>query len=389
MLKTPFAQQSKFESCGDERLSKPFTYMVCAVSKEQSLDFTKIVGKGISLAFDGKRFPASGIYIRIEQGQTIQRGPEYTLDIRPRLWLLTLKSNCAVYRKKTMLEIVGEVLKKENVKYKDKTSGTFPKREYVVQYNETDFDFVSRLLEEAGVFYYFTHTENEATIVLGNKSDIFEDAPGGSDELVYAYANYSKTPKNEIREVKLSRRTVSQKVSLNDYFFETPTTKLSASSGEKSLEMYEYPGDYTVKADGEALASLRLAAITATEKVLTATTAASGLAPGYRFKITGHPNDEVNAQWVVTKMNVTATQQEYAAEIEAIPADVAPIPVRKTPKPRIVGPIPALVVGKSGEEIETDKHGRIKVQFYWDRDGKSDENSSCWVRVAQSWAGPG
>lgn len=375
----------EIESCGNEKLSEPFAYAVRAVSKESSLDFANIVGKDVSLVLDPKKRYIAGICTRFEQGSTKQRGTEYALKIRPRLWLLTLKSNCAVYQKKTVLEIVGEVLKKENIKFQDKTSGKFPKLEYVVQYNETDFDFVSRLLEEAGVFYYFTHTETDATMVLGNKPDVFEDF----GELPYAFENYSLTPKNEIREIRLSQRVVPQKVSLSDYFFETPTTKLLASSGDKSLEMYEYPGDYTEKSGGETLAELRLKSFTATEKVLTATTSASGLAPGYRFKITGHPREDVNIQWVVTKMNVTATQHEYATEIEAIPATVAPIPVRKTPKPKIHGPIPALVVGKNGEEIQTDEYGRIKVQFYWDRDGKINENSSCWVRVAQSWAGSG
>ncbi|MDR1268435.1 MAG: type VI secretion system tip protein VgrG, partial [Planctomycetaceae bacterium] len=115
--------------------------------------------------------------------------------------------------------------------------------------------------------------------------------------------------------------------------------------------------------------------------------AASGLSPGTKFKIKGHPRNDVNSEWIVTKTNVTASQEEYRAEIEAIPATIAPIPVPKTPKLRIYGLLSALVVGKSGEEIQTDEYGRIKVQFYWDREGKRDENSSCWVRVAQSWAG--
>ncbi len=392
MIKTPLGKQLELETCdGLEFVAEPFAFTVCVVSKESSLDIQKNIDNSVSLIFvlsDGKvKRYVSGIYTQIKQGQTKLRGTEYTLEIRPRLWLLTLKSNCAVYQKKSVLEIVGEVLKKENIKYQDKTSGTFPKREYVVQYNETDFDFVSRLLEEAGVFYYFTHTETEATMVLGNKADIFEDAPGGAAVLPYVYENYSQTPKNEIRDITLTQRIVSRKVSVNDYYFEAPTTKLLASGGDKTLEMYEYPGGYTTKSDGEALAARRLQSLTATEKVLTATTSASGLAPGFRFKITGHPREDVNAAWVVTKMSVDASPHHYRAEIEAIPATVAPIPQRKTPKPRICGPIPALVVGKNGEEIETDKHVRIKVQFYFDRDGKNDENSSCWVRVAQSWAG--
>ena len=391
-LATPFAKQLEFDSgSGHEALSESLTYTIHAVSQESSLDLAKVLGKDVSVSFDlpdgkAKRHVA-GICARFEQGRTKQRGTEYVLEIRPKLWLLTLKSNCAVYQKKTALEIVGEVLKKENIPFQDKTSGSFPKLEYVVQYNETDFDFVSRLFEEAGVFYYFTHTESEATMVLGNKPDIFVDAPQAA-ALPCIYENHSLTPKNEIREITLSRQSVTQKVSLNDYHFETPTTKLLAAKGEKTLEHYEYPGGYTEKSRGETLADLRLQAAQAAETVLKATTSASGIAPGFRFKITGHPRNDVNAAWVVRSMKTDVSQKQYRAEIEAVPATAAPLPLRKTPKPRVFGPIPALVVGKSGEEIETDKHGRVKVQFYWDRDGKNDENSSCWVRVAQSWAGP-
>ena len=391
-LAAPFAKSFELDSSnGTESLSEPFAAMVRGVSLEPSLDVQKIIGKDVSLCFDlpdgkTKRY-VTGICTRFGQGATKQRGTEYTLEIRPRLWLLTLKSNCAVYQKMSVIDIVAEVLQKENVKFENKTSGKFPKLEYVVQYNETDFDFVSRLLEEAGVFYYFTHTENDSIMVLGNDSAIFTDAPGGA-VVPFTFENYSKTPKNEIRDITLSQRVVPQKFSMNDYFFETPTAKLLAAKGDQTLEMYEYPGNYTEKADGENFAALRLQSLAATEKVLTATTSASGLAPGCRFKITGHPRKDVNAQWVVTKTESTATPLEYSAKIEAIPAAVAPIPLRKTQKPRICGSLPALVVGKSGEEIETDKHGRIKVQFYWGRNGKSDENSSCWVRVAQSWAGP-
>ncbi|MCL2005031.1 MAG: type VI secretion system tip protein VgrG [Planctomycetaceae bacterium] len=400
-LQTPFAKSLELTSClGSETLSEAYFYAIHAVSQESSLEIDKVLGKDVSLSIDlpdgkAKRHIA-GICTRFEQGRTKQRGTEYVLEIRPRFWLLTLKSNCAVYQKKTVLDIVGEVLKKENVKYQDKTSGSFPKLEYVVQYNETDFDFVSRLLEEAGVFYYFTHTESEATLVLGNKPDIFADAPQAAS-LPYIYENYSLTPKNEVRDVTLSKQSVPLKVSLNDYNFETPTTKLLATKGEKTLEQYAYPGGYTEKSRGETLADQRLQAALASEMLLTATTSASGLAPGFRFKITGHPRSDINAAWVVRSMKTDVSQElpptggagqaQYRTEIEAIPAKIAPLPLRKTPKPRTFGPIPALVVGKSGEEIETDKHGRVKVQFYWDREGKNDENSSCWVRVAQSWAG--
>ncbi|MDR1268686.1 MAG: type VI secretion system tip protein VgrG, partial [Planctomycetaceae bacterium] len=160
-----------------ESISVSSLYMLTIVSVESSLDFSKILVKDILIAFDlpnGKaKHYLNGIVTRIEQGKTKQRGTEYTLEIRPKLWLLTLKSNCAVYQKKNVIEIVTAILQKENINISNKTSGNFPKLEYVVQYNETDFDFVSRLLEEAGIFYFFTHTENDATMVLGNKPDIF------------------------------------------------------------------------------------------------------------------------------------------------------------------------------------------------------------------------
>ncbi|MDR0611034.1 MAG: type VI secretion system tip protein VgrG, partial [Planctomycetaceae bacterium] len=373
-------------------ISGLFSDRVYAVNNDASFDTQKNLGKSATLAFDlpdgkSKRY-VHGIVTQIEQGKTKQRGTEYTLEIRPKLWLLTLKSNCAVYQKKNVIEIVTGILQKENINISNKTSGNFPKLEYVVQYNETDFDFVSRLLEEAGIFYFFTHTENDATMVLGNKPDILTVAPQ-AETLPFAFENLSKTPKVEIGDIVIRKQTTSTKVSLNDYNFTTPTTSLLASNGEKNLEQYRYnySGHFVSKSEVEHAAQIRLNSETAQSVTLHAVSAASGLSPGTKFKITGHPRNDVNAEWIVTKTNVTASQEEYRVEIEAIPATVAPIPVLKTPKPRIYGLLPALVVGKSGEEIQTDEYGRIKVQFYWDREGKRDENSSCWIRVAQSWAG--
>ncbi|MDR2439609.1 MAG: type VI secretion system tip protein VgrG [Planctomycetaceae bacterium] len=376
--------------CGMETVLQIPLYNVSTVYRDAHFDLEKILGKPIIIAFnlpDGKaKRYINGIVTRIEQGQTKQRGTEYILEIRPKLWLLTLKSNCAVYQKKNVIEIVTGILQKENINVSNKTSGSFPKLEYVVQYNETDFDFVSRLLEESGIFYFFTHTENDATMVLGNKPDIFKVAPQ-AEILPFVFENLSKTPKVEIGEVVIRQQTTLTKVSLNDYNFTTPTTSLLAADGEKTLERYHYPGNFLSKSDGENVAKNRLKSETAQSVTLHAVSAASGLSIGTKFKIKGHPRNDVNSEWIVTKTNITASQEEYRAEIEAIPATVAPIPVPKTPKPRIYGVLSALVVGKSGEEIQTDEYGRIKVQFYWDREGKRDENSSCWVRVAQSWAG--
>ncbi|MDR2757511.1 MAG: type VI secretion system tip protein VgrG [Planctomycetaceae bacterium] len=393
MLITPIIQQFLIDSCfGTESTTSVFLYTIKVMSAELSIDIVSILGKTTTLTFDlpdgkAKRY-VNGIVTRIEQGKTKQRGTEYILEIRPKLWLLTLKSNCAVYQKKNVIEIVTAILQKENINVSNKTSGNFPKLEYVVQYNETDFDFVSRLLEEAGIFYFFTHTENDATMVLGNKPDIFKVAPQ-AETLPFAFENLSKTPKVEIGDIVIRQQTTSTKISLNDYNFTTPTTSLLATNGEKTLEQYHYnySGHFASKSDVENAAQIRLSSGTAQSVTLHAVSAASGLSPGTKFKIKGHPRNDVNAEWVVTKTKVTASQEEYHAEIEAIPATVAPIPVLKTPKPRIYGPLPALVVGKSGEEVQTDEYGRIKVQFYWDREGKRDENSSCWVRVAQSWAG--
>lgn len=339
---------------------------------------------------DANQRPLDALVAEIRQLPADATADRYQVVLRPWLWWLTLASNNRVFQNLATSDIVTTIFKAHGfTDFKLSLSGSYEPREYCVQYGETDFAFVSRLLEEEGIFWFFTHEDGKHTLVLGDSSDAFVQIPNGP-QVPYLGQGIGVRELHGIRSAQYSVQAVSGVYSATDYAFTTPTTSLysQAEAVAGPLSMYDHPGGYIAKARGDALTKQRVDGLRSQEKRLIGESDCRWLVPGHWFTLTGHDDTSLNIDWVVTAVTHDASHAHYRNRFEAIPKATAYRPPRLTPKPRMHTQT-AHVVGKSGEEIWTDQYGRIKIQFPWDRDGKNDETSSCWVRVVLPWSGKG
>lgn len=343
-----------------------------------------------TLHHDDKQRPLDALVAEIRQLPADATAERYQLVLHPWLWWLTLASNNRVFQNLSTSDIVTTIFKAHGfTDFKLSLSGSYQPREYCVQYGETDFAFVSRLLEEEGIFWFFTHEDGKHTLVLGDSSDAFVQIPNGP-KVPYLGQGIGVRELHGIRSAQYSVQAVSGVYRATDYAFATPTTSLysQAQALAGPLSMYEHPGGYIAKARGDALTKQRVDGLRSQEKRLIGESDCRWLVPGHWFTLTGHDDASLNIDWVVTSVTHDASHEHYRNRFEAIPKATAYRPPRVTPKPRMHTQT-AQVVGKAGEEIWTDQYGRIKIQFPWDRDGKNDETSSCWVRVVLPWSGKG
>jgi type VI secretion system secreted protein VgrG len=420
-LDTPLGKDELLPTAfrGTEGMSRLFSFEVVALSHNQTITFEKIVGKSVTLAVrlqDGTERYFSGIVNRFSQAGTSHQQDkevhftEYRATVVPWLWLLTLTENSKIFQDKSVPDIVEAVFQKRGFQkgkdYALRLRGSYDKRVYCVQYRETDFHFVSRLLEEEGIHYFFEHGKGQHTLVLAD--DAGENKPCSQQKSArYERAAGGTTEEDLIQEFEKRMEVVSTACTLNDYNFEVPKTdlKVNVPSNKKltdrDCEIYDYPGCYEKKAEGDRFARIRMQEEEAKISVFTAVSACRAFSSGQRFELKDYYRTDLNdKQYVLTGIVHEGSQSlglageggdvfRYKNEFTCIPHDVPFRPSRETPRPVVQGTQTAIVVGPSGEEIYTDKHGRIKVQFHWDRDGKKDENSSCWMRVGQLWAGSG
>jgi type VI secretion system secreted protein VgrG len=381
---------------GEERISGLFHFFVEMQSEEMSLDFSQMVGKSATITVnlaDGTKRYINGIVGRFVQAGRDARLARYFLELHPWLWLLTMSADCRIYQNKSVKDIVTALFTELGfTDYKDSTTGTYAALEYCVQYNETNFAFVSRLLEDAGISYFFTHADGKHTLVLADDASAFTDCAGAATVDYGAYAGVNRT-QNVVTGCTVEEMVIPGKFAVDDFGFETPSTDLMgttdstvATNGSKR-RIYEYPGGFTKKDEADALSKVRMEEREAPRKSLRGESYAAGFTAGGKTTLAKHYRTDVNAAYVLLRVSHAATLDEYTNSFDAFPATLAYRPPRTTRKPRIGGTQTAIVVGKSGEEIWTDKYGRVKVQFHWDQKGKSDENSSCWIRVAHGWAG--
>ncbi|MBI1954539.1 MAG: type VI secretion system tip protein VgrG, partial [Proteobacteria bacterium] len=259
---------------------------------------------------------------------------------------------------------------------------------------ETSFDFVCRLMEEEGIYYYFQHKESGEILILDDDSQNAETCP--SEPISFSLTQTSDYFLNQVIDLDFQEQLRTKSYTLADYNPLQPSTQLlSIQEGEKGIgEIYDYPGKFEQTDEGDQLSNLRLQKLEWPQNILEARTTSPQLLPGYNFTLEKYPRSEVNQNYLVysVKHKVSTTSAEeplYQNTIMAIPSSSTFRPPSITPKPYIASHQTAVVVGKSGEEIWCDEYGRIKVQFFWDRRGKKDENSSCWIRVAQLWASSG
>ena len=339
---------------------------------------------------DAMQRPLDALCAEIRQLPGDATAERYNLLLRPWLWWLTLASNNRVFQNLATSDIVTSIFDEHGFSdYELQLTGSYTPREYCVQYGETDFAFVSRLLEEEGIFWFFTHADGAHTLVLGDSNDAFPPCPNATT-IQYFGQQMGERELHGIRSGQICRQAVSGVYRATDYEFTTPTTSLygQAEAVAGPLSVYEHPGGYTAKARGDALGTMRVNALRSQESRFIGESDCRWLVPGHSFTLSGHEDDTANIEWVVTQVSHEAGHEHYRNRFEAIPKSTSYRPPRTTPKPRMHTQT-AIVVGKAGEEIWTDEYGRIKIQFPWDRDGANDETSSCWVRVVLPWSGKG
>jgi type VI secretion system secreted protein VgrG len=404
----------------EQRMSGLFEVAVVATSPDEDLDLDALLGSGAVLRLGstdaGGTFRAwTGVVAHAEQVEIDSAlVATYYLRIVPTLWRTTRRRNNRIFQHKTLPEIATLVLGEWAI---DPTleldAASFPRLEYRVQYAETDFAFVNRVLEEAGVAYLFrdpdpAQPEAQSQLVLCTNAQANDPREGGP--LVYVPGKDMAYPPNSIWHVRFADEVRSGRLTLRDYDFRSrPDFQLIAEARslvaiEDRFELYDYvPGAFVVEPDGgraarvderqaEALAARQLGAVRQGKRVVSFRTNALDLAPGTVFGITGHPRRELaeGRKLLVTHQSISGARDgEWTIACHAVLADEPYRPAAVTPRPRIPGLQSALVVGPPGEEIHTDEFGRVRVQFHWDREGKRDQHSSCFVRVSQAWAGRG
>lgn len=399
------------ELTGYEGVSRLFSYDLNLLAYENdSIKFESIVGQKVSITMrlpDGSPRYVSGYVSRFTQGETDERYfTHYHAQVVPWLWFLTREADCKIFQNMAVPDIISQVFNAFDFKdFRLSLKSTYPQLEYCVQYRETSFNFVSRLMEECGIFYYFDHTtQGKHTMVLADQSSNLPACPGSP--ISYDTKVGGIYDPEVIDNWHIGQEVRTGKYTVTDYNFTTPSTSLLANdptvvnlAASQPLELYDYPGLHTTKDQGDTVAKVRMQEEETSYMVVSAAGNARALMSGYSFQLKNHYRSDQNTNYVVTEIRHFASagqtytsagaegSEVYSNHFTCIPASVTYRPPRITPKPFVQGPQPALVVGKAGEEIWVDKYGRVIVQFYWDRLGQKNESSSCWIRVSQPWAG--
>jgi len=377
---------------GSEGISELFRFTLHMRSGSTSLDAAQVVGKTMSVAIaPGAATPryVGGLVRRFAQSGQDRDFAVYEAELAPTLWLLTLSRDRKIYPAQSVDAVVKAVLTGFGVAFESRLAATYAVRDYCVQYDETAFDFISRLMEQAGIFYFFTFAKNGHTMVLCDANSQFADCEGGA-RLRFRPDTGLGRPVDAVTRFAYERSVALETASVDDYDFTTPDTALEGSyaAATGSGATYEFGAGHTTVDAGKALAQLRVEAGRTAAEVLRGDSCCHPLAAGTRFALAEHFNEALNAAYVLRRVRHTVTAQGYANCFEAFPAGAAFRPPLATPRPRVAGCETARVLGPDGEEIWTDKHGRVKVRFPWDRDA-ADDTRAPWVRVAQATAGKG
>ena len=392
-----------------EELGRLFQIEAELSSEDGEIDFDKVVGHNVTVRLEvGQKATRyfNGFVSRFVQVANEGGYAHYRATIVPWLWLLTRTSDCRIFQDKSIPEIIEAVFQAQGFSdYQIKLSGSYPTREFCVQYRETDFNFVSRLMEQEGIYYFFVHENGKHTLVLCDSISAHKPFEG-YEEVTFQVLERGATGREAVTEWTAEKEVQPVACALKDFNFKKPRTPLLVSKdvtrqhGEARYEIYDYPGAYEDDTDGERLAQVRLEEAQTQHEVFRGQASARGLAAGCTFQLKGHPRGDREKEYLITSVSLQADAGEFATgaggrqgaeffscTFTALDKAQQFRPARLTPKPLIQGPQTAMVVGPSSEEIHTDEHARVKVQFHWDRYGKGDENSSCWVRVSQVWAG--
>jgi type VI secretion system secreted protein VgrG len=406
---------------GKEYISELFWHDVeLLATAGAAIDPTSIVGSKVTVAINlndviGTRW-INGIVSSFQQCAGDEDFDVYIAHIVPSMWQLQLSSNCRVFQNKTVLEIAKAVIGEYGLSISDQTSNSYKPLDYCTQYSETDFNFVSRILEESGIFYWFEHSDQDNKIMLGDGRSAYQDCPV-SASVPYALGSSGAEGSYGawVSEFNSTATMVPGKHATADYNFRTyarldvPDKNSSSPYGKNAYESYHYPAGeegYLKAADTQLCTQLeslfleaREVATDAMAEVFHGNGNARSFCAGYTFTLDKHPRSAWNKKYLLTTVGHHASQVPsyrtggqgagYSNGFTAISSDIVYKPARKTTKPTIPGPQTAFVVVPSGEEMYIDKFGRVCVQFFWDKLRKPNTVDNTWVRVAQSWAGNG
>ena len=383
---------------GTEAMSELFEFHVEAISNEHNIDFDKLLGTNcvvsIGSGYQGVKRHFHGALVEARWNGKTAELSSYQLVMRPWFWLLTRTLNCRIFSDKSAPKIINEVLGHYGfAKFKVKTTHDYPTMEYCVQYRESDFAFVSRLMEEFGIYYFFDHSEGEHTMILADTISLHEPKVGGADLSYYSSDLRGTREEDSLHEWVPGRSLRTGKVALNDYNYGKPKDDLLAEKEAASkyangqLEHYDYPGRYIEKSDGRNLANVLLEGEQAKDKVHSAAGNAVSCSAGRLINLAKHDEATLNKEYLTLRASHSYRHEgyrsgggngaDYSGAYEFQPSDVPFRAPRVTPKPLIYGPQTAFVVS------EVDDKCRIKVQFHWERDKKA----SRYVRIGHGWAG--
>jgi type VI secretion system secreted protein VgrG len=393
---------------GTEQLGRLFEYKLELASEDYQIKSESVVGQNVSIRLNlgnnGIRY-FNGYVSHFTQLTSSGQLARYRATVVPWFWFLTRVADCRIFQEKTVPEIIQQIFRDRGfTDFENGLSGTYRTWEYCVQYRETDFNFLSRLMEQEGIYYFFKHENDKHSLVLADSASAHGPYPE-FEQLKYHPAEKGTTTEECISDWSVETHLQPCSFALNDFDFKNPKgdlqarTKVSRGHTSADFEIYDYPGQYAETSHGEEYTKKRIEELQAQYEVITASSDSRGICAGFNFSLTDHPRDDQNHEYLITSANYTIQGDDifstgaasndciFLCSFTAIKSSQPFRSPRTTPKPKVSGPQTAIVVGTSGEEIYTDEYGRVKVKFHWDRYSKADENSSCWIRVAQVWAG--
>ena len=398
------------EFTGRETLNQPFHFELELVSDNPALELESLLHKAAYLAIGQDGAGIHGQVYRVSQGESGKRLTRYQVSLVPRLAYLAHRFNQRIFQQLSVPQIIGKVLEEHGIladAYRFQLGPTvYPKRDYCTQYDESDLHFIQRLCEEEGIHYHFEHSAQQHLLVFGDDQTCFPKlAP-----LAYQQDSGLVADVPVVRRFGQRLETRTSRTTRRDYHFEKPRLDLESaarSDVKPDLEDYDYPGRFTDRERGKHLSQRALERHRSDFVLCEGRSDQPSLRSGHFLSLTGHPRADWNDLWLLTEIHHEGKQpqvleesissdttelkddfhQGYRNRFAATPWNVPYRPPLEHPKPRILGSQSAVVTGPAGEEIHCDPYGRVKVQFFWDREGQADDKTSCWLRVASSWAG--
>ncbi len=396
---------------GSEQLGRLFEYQLDLVSEAPDIDFSQLVGDKMTVRLeklDGETRYFNGFVSRFSQVGFVGAYTRFRAILVPWFWFLTRNADCRIFQNMTVPDIIKEIFGDRGFSdFEESLTGEYRTWDYCVQYRETDFNFISRLMEQEGIYYYFKQEENLHTMVLSDAYASHEPIPGCEEIPFYPPDDGAIRERDYIDHWTVTHQVKPGIFAHNDFDFEVPRKNLHAKSiiqrehAKSDYEVYDSPGEYIESSDGDSYARIRIEELQSSFETFQGEGNAQGLTVGGLFNLINLPREDQNKEYLVVSTNyqlqsnildadgADAEGPTFSCYFTTIDAQTPYRPERQTAKPTIQGPQTAIVVGPSGEEIWTDEYARVKVQFHWDRYGESNENSSCWIRVSQIWAGAG